>query len=88
MYFIYFEIVSKGPIAKHLKECVMVNILPHVIQIIVLSSSSYALLGISGSDKVSQIAVWVCRSQKYRLELKARQYINILNLKIDDIFQI
>lgn len=71
----YLEIVPKGPISKHLKEGVVVNILSHIIQVIVLSSSSYALLGISCPDEMSQITVWVCWSQKYGLELPKNKLI-------------
>lgn len=69
----YLEIVPKGPISKHLKEGVMINILSHIIQVIVLSSSSYALLGCP--DEMSQITVWVCWSQKYGLELPKNKNI-------------
>ena len=37
------EVVSKRPVAQHLKEGVMVHILSHIIQVIVLATSSNAL---------------------------------------------
>lgn len=37
------EVVSKGPVAQHLKEGVVVHILANIVQVIVLASCSYAL---------------------------------------------
>ncbi len=37
------EVVPKGPVAQHLKEGMMVHILAHVIQVIVLATSTYTL---------------------------------------------
>lgn len=37
------EVVPKGPVAQHFKEGVVVHILAHIIQIVVLASSTYAL---------------------------------------------
>lgn len=38
-----FEIVSKGPVAQHLKEGVVVHIFADIIQIIMLATSTYTL---------------------------------------------
>ena len=38
-----FEVVAKRPVAQHLKEGVVVNILAHIIQVIVLASCSDTL---------------------------------------------
>jgi hypothetical protein len=66
----YLEVVTKGPVAQHFKEGVMINILANIIQIIVLSTGSYALLGVRCSDHVGQITVWIGSSQKYGFELR------------------
>lgn len=52
----YLKIISKRPRAQHLKEGVVVDILAHIIQVIVLASSSDAFLGISSS---AQLCHWV-----------------------------
>lgn len=38
------EIIAERPVAEHLKECVMVYILAHIIQVVVFAPSTDALL--------------------------------------------
>ena len=39
-----FEVITKGPVTKHLKECVVVGVLANIIKIVVLSSSADTFL--------------------------------------------
>lgn len=50
----YLEIIPKGPGPQHLKEGVVVHILPHVIQVVVLAPCSDALLSVGGSAQFSE----------------------------------
>jgi hypothetical protein len=42
----FLEVVAERPIAQHLEESVVVGIFAHIIQIIVLATSTYTLLRI------------------------------------------
>jgi len=42
----YFVIVPKRPVSQHLKEGVVVHILSDIIQVVVLATSTNALLGV------------------------------------------
>mmetsp|Transcript_34600 Transcript_34600/g.67744 ORF Transcript_34600/g.67744 Transcript_34600/m.67744 type:complete len:395 (-) Transcript_34600:164-1348(-) len=48
------EVVSEGPVAKHLKEGVVVHILAHVIQVIVLAARSDALLAVARRGELGE----------------------------------
>ena len=65
----YLAEISKRPVPKHFKEGVVVGVLAYVIQIVVFSASSYALLRVHGPLQLSQVAVWVNRAHEDRLEL-------------------
>src|SRR4030043_2377249 len=41
----FFKIISKGEVSQHLKEGMVSGRLPHILQIVVFSSGSNALLG-------------------------------------------
>mmetsp|Transcript_8153 Transcript_8153/g.17616 ORF Transcript_8153/g.17616 Transcript_8153/m.17616 type:complete len:466 (+) Transcript_8153:1609-3006(+) len=58
------EIIPKGPIPKHLKEGVMVHILPHIVEIVVLASGTDALLGIARALQLAHGEGGVACSQK------------------------
>ena len=60
----YLEIITKRPVAQHFKEGVMVHILAYVIQIIVLATSTDALLSIDNPNQFSHITVGVSSSEK------------------------
>mmetsp|Transcript_51491 Transcript_51491/g.85529 ORF Transcript_51491/g.85529 Transcript_51491/m.85529 type:complete len:613 (+) Transcript_51491:698-2536(+) len=63
------EVVPEGPVAEHLEEGVVVRVLSHVVQVVVLSSSPDALLGVGGSLQLSQVARGIGRPQEDWLEL-------------------
>ena len=63
------KVVTKGPVAEHLKEGVMIRVFAHIIEIVVLSSCSDALLRVCGALQLSQLARRVRRAQEDGLEL-------------------
>jgi hypothetical protein len=60
----FFEIISKGEVSQHLKEGMVSGRLPHILQIVVFSSSSNALLGGNGPFVIASLF-----GQKDTLEL-------------------
>lgn len=42
----FLEIISEAPIAKHLKESVMILVFAHVLEVVVFAPSSNALLSV------------------------------------------
>ena len=65
----YLEEVAKGPVAKHLKEGVMVSILANVIQVIMLAPSTDAFLGVDDSSQFGKVTAWVNCALEDWLEL-------------------
>lgn len=63
------EVVTKGPIAQHLKECMMICVLADVIQVVVLSTSTDALLCVACTLQFAQFAVGIHCSEEDGLEL-------------------
>jgi len=63
------EEVSKAPVAKHLKESVVVSVFTNVIQIIVLPSGTNTLLGVHHSSQLRKIAVGIHSSLEDGLKL-------------------
>ena len=53
------EVISEWPITKHLKECVMIHILAHIIEIVMLASRTNTFLRIACSSKLCQRTCWV-----------------------------
>mmetsp|Transcript_46466 Transcript_46466/g.108226 ORF Transcript_46466/g.108226 Transcript_46466/m.108226 type:complete len:383 (+) Transcript_46466:1860-3008(+) len=52
------EVVSKGPVAQHFKEGVVVHILANVLKVIVLTTSAYALLRVCRTLELVKRVVW------------------------------
>jgi hypothetical protein len=75
------EVVSKRPVSQHFKESVVVYIFSNIIQIIMLSTSTYTLLCIYHSNPLRHITVWVNSSKEKWLELlpKITKEFNIVN---------
>jgi hypothetical protein len=65
----YLKIVSKRPVSQHFKECVMVNILSNIIQIIMLATSSNTFLGVNSSYPLGHITTGVNSTQENGLKL-------------------
>ena len=61
--------VSERPVAQHLEKGVVICVLPHVIQIVMLPSGSYALLRVDGSSEFSHVAGRIYRSLEDWFEL-------------------
>lgn len=57
----YFKIISKGPGPQHLKKGVMIHILAHVIQVIMFTTSTDALLGVGSTLQSGHGVGWVDR---------------------------
>lgn len=68
----YFEIISKGPRAQHLKESVMVHVFAHIIKIIVFAASTNALLCVCSTPKSGHWVGRVNGVQEDGLELLRR----------------
>ena len=43
------EVVAEGPVAQHLEEGVVVDVLAHVVQVVVLPARAHALLRVDGA---------------------------------------
>lgn len=69
----YLEIIPKGPGAQHLEEGVVVDILPHVVQVVVLAPSSDALLSVGGSAQLSERVRGVDGVEEDGFELKVKK---------------
>lgn len=76
----YLKVVSKGPGAQHLEEGVVVHVLPHVVKIVVLASSTDALLGVGSAAQSGHGVRRVDGVKKYGLELQVEQKKNRLIL--------
>ena len=64
-----FEVVSERPVAQHLEESVVVDILPDVVQVVVLAASADALLAVDDAAPFRHVRVGVDCANKHRLEL-------------------
>lgn len=69
------EVISKGPISQHFKECVMVDIFADIIQIIVLSPCPDTFLGVGCTHILSHVTVGINNLQKDGLKLKKNKYM-------------
>lgn len=65
----HLEVVSEGPVSKHLKEGVVVDISAHVLQVVVFAAGADALLAVHHSAVRRHRAPGVHGSQEDRLEL-------------------
>ena len=63
------EVVSEGPVAQHLEESMMINILPNIIKIIMFTPSTNALLCIHSSLPLRHVTVWINSPHKDWFEL-------------------
>lgn len=63
------EVVAEGPVPKHLKEGVVVGVLPHIVEVVVLPPGADALLGVAGAAQLSQRRVRGSRAEEDRLVL-------------------
>lgn len=66
---ILLEICCEAPIAKHLKEGVVVYILAHIIKVIMLASSTDTLLRVHSSLEIGERALRIHCTHENRLEL-------------------
>lgn len=57
------------PVSEHLEEGVVVEVLPHVIEVVVLASRADTLLGVCGLGQLRQRQSRVRSSQEERLKL-------------------
>lgn len=69
----YLEIIPKGPGPQHLKEGVVVNIFPNIIQVIVLAPRSDALLSVGGSVQLSERVRGVNSIEEDGFELRGKK---------------
>jgi hypothetical protein len=74
----YLKVVSKRPVSQHFKECVMVHVLPNIIEVIMLATSSDAFLGVNSSYPFCHIAIGVGSTQENGLKLHHKN----MNIKI------
>ena len=66
---VHLVVISKRPVPQHLKEGVMINVLANVIQVVVLSTRTDALLGVGRTHQLGHVTVGVHRAEEDRLEL-------------------
>ena len=52
---VFLEVVAKAPVAKHLKERVVVAVVADVFKVVVLAAGADALLAIGGSGVISRL---------------------------------
>lgn len=65
----FFKVITKRPIAKHIKECVVIRILIHIIKVNMFATSTNEFLCITCPLQVPHFASWVHCSPKHGLEL-------------------
>mmetsp|Transcript_9357 Transcript_9357/g.15007 ORF Transcript_9357/g.15007 Transcript_9357/m.15007 type:complete len:626 (+) Transcript_9357:1284-3161(+) len=63
------EVVAKTPVSQHLKEGVMVRVLPDIVEIVVLSTGADAFLGVGRTFQGRHGEVGITRSQEQGLVL-------------------
>eukprot|EP00965_Chrysotila_dentata_P239660 6203228-Pleurochrysis_carterae.AAC.3 len=63
------EVVAKGPVAQHLEEGVVVDVLADVVQVVVLAARADALLGVGRAAQLGHGRVGVRLAQEDGLEL-------------------
>lgn len=68
----HFEVVSKRPVAQHFKECVVIKVPAHVVQIVVLPAGADTLLAVDHAAVGGQLAAGVRRAQEDGLELRGQ----------------
>ena len=66
----YLEVISKGPVSQHFKECVMVDVLAHIVKVVVFAASPDTLLTVDRSGQSTHATVGVNSTLKDRFELK------------------
>ena len=49
------KVVAKAPVTKHLEESMMIRVLTNIVQIIVLTSSTNALLGVDSTTQLGKV---------------------------------
>jgi hypothetical protein len=64
-----FEVISKGPIPKHFKKGVVVNILPNIVEIIVFTTRTDAFLRIDSTFQIGHGKGGITCAQEERLVL-------------------
>ena len=47
----HFEVIAEGPVAQHLEEGVVVDVLPDIVQIVMLPAGADAFLGVGGAGQ-------------------------------------
>ena len=72
----HLEEVPKTPVAHHLKESVMVHILPHVIKVVVFAPCTNTLLRIDNTLQLPKIAIGVHCALEDWLELHKCEHRN------------
>lgn len=63
------EVVGEGPVAQHLKERVVIDVLSDIIQIVVFASGANTLLRVVGTLPFSHVAVRIHSAQEDGLVL-------------------
>lgn len=63
------EVVSERPVSQHFKEGVVVDILTDIVQVVVFSTSTDALLGVDGTLQRRHGKTWIASSQEKWLVL-------------------
>mmetsp|Transcript_11155 Transcript_11155/g.20342 ORF Transcript_11155/g.20342 Transcript_11155/m.20342 type:complete len:223 (+) Transcript_11155:1-669(+) len=63
------EVIPKRPVAEHFEEGVVVDVLAHVVEVVVFSAGTNALLGVDGTLQGGHGKVGVTRAQKQGLVL-------------------
>ncbi|KAI3487195.1 hypothetical protein L1887_48905 [Cichorium endivia] len=63
------EVVAEGPVSEHLEEGVVVGVLADVVEVVVLSACTDALLGVDGALHGAEGGVGVCDAEEDGLVL-------------------
>mmetsp|Transcript_24531 Transcript_24531/g.74807 ORF Transcript_24531/g.74807 Transcript_24531/m.74807 type:complete len:232 (-) Transcript_24531:212-907(-) len=63
------EIIAERPVAAHLEESVVVDVLTHIVEIIVFAARTDALLRVARTLELCEPRVWVSLSEEDGLEL-------------------
>ena len=66
----HLEVVTKWPVAQHLKEGVVREVLPHLLKVIVFAAHTNTLLAVDNPFQGRHLWPWVNGAKEQWLELK------------------
>ena len=78
----YLEVVAKAPVAKHLKEGVVVGIFADVVQVVVLTASADTLLRVHSALHLGKVRRGVHRAEEDGLVLRLDEATHLVHTRV------